>query len=89
MDWIRLNGLKWTKIDQKDLTGPKLTKLNWSGPNEPKWIELDQMDWSGLECYANVVQNGPNGLKLIKIDQKDQSGSKLTEMDWMNQNKSN
>ena len=89
MNWIRLNGLKWTKIDQKDLAGPKLTKLNRSGPNEPKWIELDWMDWSGLECYANVVQNGPNGLKLIKIDQKDQSGSKLTEMDWMNQNKSN
>lgn len=57
-----------TKIDQKDLIGPKLTELDWSGLNEPKWIELDQMDRSGLECFANVAQSAPNGLKWTEIN---------------------
>lgn len=44
MDRRRSNGLKWIKIDQKDLIGLKLTESDESGPNKLKWIELDQID---------------------------------------------
>lgn len=59
---------KWTKLEQMDWIGPKMTKVDQNKTNEPQWTEINQIGLKQTQ-WTKVDRNGPNWTEQTEMDQ--------------------